>query len=121
MEEYFDVIKRSLELIETIDEGVIYIEEQAAKLRYEEVLQLIRDIEEGVGSIESALTPVFNQLDGHEFVRIADELNSLNAEVVLNYGQGIHERLDGSILQIISVLRNWINESQTRLKSYIAS
>jgi len=58
MKKYHEVIERILQLLETIEEGFIYVKEQLEKLHYEEGFIVIKDAMEAIESIENALKPI---------------------------------------------------------------
>lgn len=63
MNRYSEVSRQILALLETIEEGISYVQNQHIEYCYEEELIILQDMMEGIRSIENALEPMVAQIE----------------------------------------------------------
>ncbi|AJD30477.1 hypothetical protein AAGC94_16300 [Clostridium sporogenes] len=79
MNDYIDVIKKSIELSNVLKEGIDYIKETIVFREYGELDSLVEGIVDSVVYLEKALNPVFLEIKDNEYEKIIKDFkNSLN-------------------------------------------
>lgn len=79
MNDYIDVIKKSIELSNVLKEGIDYIKETIIFREYGELDSLVEGIVDSVVYLEKALNPVFLEIKDNEYEKIIKDFkNSLN-------------------------------------------
>ncbi|MGJ9385227.1 hypothetical protein [Salipaludibacillus sp. CF4.18] len=70
MEKHLDVMKQSLQLSETVLEGLTHVQKQLNEKKYPEAMQLMDDVVGGFASIENSIGPVFEEMNDTELVEV---------------------------------------------------
>ncbi|MBN3345330.1 hypothetical protein CF050_00190 [Clostridium botulinum] len=79
MNDYIEVIKKSIELSNALKEGIDYIKEIIVFREYGELDSLLDGLVDSVAYLEKALKPVFLEIkDNYHEEKIKDFQNSLN-------------------------------------------
>ncbi|EPY2271610.1 hypothetical protein ACXAUS_000395 [Clostridium sporogenes] len=79
MNDYIEVIKKSIELSNVLKEGIDYIKETIIFREYGELDSLLEGIVDSVVYVEKALNPVFLEIKDNEYGKIIKDFqNSLN-------------------------------------------
>ncbi|NFL77450.1 hypothetical protein FDB81_17335 [Clostridium sporogenes] len=79
MNDYIEVIKKSIELSNVLKEGIDYIKETIVFREYGELDSLLEEIVDSVEYVEKALKPVFLEIKYNEYEKIIKDFqNSLN-------------------------------------------
>ena len=79
MNDYIEVIKKSIELSNVLKEGIDYIKETIVFREYGELDSLLEEIVDSVEYVEKALKPVFLEIKDNEYEKIIKDFqNSLN-------------------------------------------
>jgi hypothetical protein len=79
MNDYIEVIKKSIELSNVLKEGIDYIKETIVFREYGELDSLLEGIADSVEYVEKALKPVFLEIKDNEYEKIIKDFqNSLN-------------------------------------------
>ena len=122
MKKYHEVIERILQLLETIEEGFIYVREQLEKLHYEEGLVVLKDAMEAIGSIESALHPIKAKLPENNLDVLTLTIKRNMDNAINSYEQGKEVYLVEQIeKEILPSFLTWKEELQRALKPYVFS
>ena len=87
MDKYIEVIRRILELLETIQEGFKHISVQVQELRYEEAMDMLNDSLDGMESIEDALKPMLKDLPENEIIKLSLEIRTKLQMMLKDYEQ----------------------------------
>ncbi|AUM96464.1 TPA: hypothetical protein LA742_001905 [Clostridium botulinum] len=79
MNDYIEVIKKSIELSNVLKEGIDYIKETIVFREYGELDSLLEGLVDSVVYLEKALNPVFLEIKDNEYEKIIKDFqNSLN-------------------------------------------
>lgn len=120
MEKYHEVIKRTLELLETIREGIQHIQEKLLELRYEEALIMLQDIVEGVASIESAIEPMMTEFVENNIESLTTILKENVSKAVGSYENGKEINMERLAEEgILLAFKKWKLELERVMKAYI--
>lgn len=122
MDKHIEVIQQIFPLLDTLEEGILHIENQLKELRYEEGLMMLQDVMEGIASIESAMQPMDGELaENNISILLLDVKKRING-VVTSYEQGKEINLENQITQeLFPAFLNWKEEIEKALKPYIVS
>src|SRR5690606_37025433 len=122
MKKYHEVIERILQLLETIEEGFIYVQEQLEKLHYEEGFIVIKDAMEAIESIENALKPIKAKLPENDLDDFTAAIKHNMDNAINSYEQGKEVYLVEQIeKEILPSFLTWKEELQRALKPYVFS
>ena len=122
MKKYHEVIERILQLLETIEEGFIYVKEQLEKLHYEEGFIVIKDAMEAIESIENALKPIKAKLPENDLDDFTAAIKHNMDNAINSYEQGKEVYLVEQIeKEILPSFLAWKEELQRALKPYVFS
>ncbi|MCE7793202.1 hypothetical protein K8O68_12315 [Salipaludibacillus sp. CUR1] len=123
MEKYTEVMKHSLQLTETMVEGLSHIQKQLSEGKYLEATQLLTDVISGYASIENSVRPVLialekeGQVEGH----LDDVRKNMGQVVTLleeeDFGT-VQEVIQFTLLPNVKKLKE---EMETVFKPYIVS
>ncbi|ACA54687.1 hypothetical protein ACLD43_07575 [Clostridium botulinum] len=119
MNDYIEVIKKSIELSNVLKEGIDYIKETIVFREYGELDSLLDGLVDSVAYLEKALKPVFLEIKDNEYgKKMKDLQNSLNI---------LKDTLDnGDMDDAISFIENnlfvkyeiWKEHLDSKLKKY---
>jgi uncharacterized protein (UPF0297 family) len=70
MEKDLDVMKQSIELSETVLEGLTHVQKKLNETKYPEAMQMMNDVVGGFASIENSVGPVFADMNDTELVKV---------------------------------------------------
>lgn len=115
----YEVIQRIIELMHTIEEGILHIKKQLTELRYEESLVLFKDSVEGIISIKNALIPL--ELEDNNIDKFYITLNDSIGKVMISYEQGKQQQLYRQVEDIFRDFIIWRDEVETILKPHTLS
>ncbi|MCQ1528612.1 hypothetical protein [Lutispora saccharofermentans] len=122
MGKYHEVIEKSLQLLETTEEGLIYIQKQLEELRYEEAFIVLKDVMEAIASIEDAIYPMKDRLPENDIDILAVSLRESMNKAISSYEQGkeadLKKQISGNILPSF---KNWREEIKRIFVPYIVS
>lgn len=122
MKKYYEVIEKSLQLLETIEEGFIYTQKQLDELRYEEAFTVLKDVMEAVASIEDAMYPLKDKLPENNIDISAVPLRESMSKAISSYEQGKEADLKKQISEnILPAFSNWREEIERIFGPYIVS
>ena len=122
MKKYYEVIERILQLLETIEEGFIYVKEQLEKLHYEEGFIVIKDAMEAIESIENALKPIKAKLPENDLDDFTAAIKHNMDNAINSYEQGKEVYLVEQIeKEILPSFLKWKEELERVLRPYVIS
>ncbi len=122
MGKYHEVIEKSLQLLETTEEGLAYIQNQLEELRYEEAFIVLKDVMEAIASIEDAIYPMKDGLPENDIDILAASLRESMNKAVSSYEQGKEVDLEKQISEnILTSFKNWREEIKRIFAPYVVS
>lgn len=111
-----------LPLLETIEKGLTYIQNQLLELRYEESFILLRDVREGLVSIEISIIPMNNKLADNGIAALLAIVKENIDKSICNYGQGKEINIGSQIAKkLIPAFENLKDEIERVLRPYVVS
>ncbi len=121
MEKHYEVLERTIELLETIGEGFEHVEKQFSELRYEEGFNLLKDAMEAIESIENALASTEGLPENSIKTMGQNLVEGING-VVNSYEESkeaeIEEQISGIVLRDF---KEWKKEIENIIKPYLLS
>jgi len=122
MEKYREVIERILELLNTMEEGLDYVQNQLGELKYEEALIVVKDLIDALDSIDSSIQPMDNKLPQNNISALSSSLKACFDKVVGKFDQN-NEVIIDSLLEkeVIPEFARWREEIDKVLRPYIIS
>ncbi|MGJ9385246.1 hypothetical protein [Salipaludibacillus sp. CF4.18] len=123
MEKHLDVMKQSIQLSETVLEGLTHVQKQLNETKYPEAMQLMDDVVGGFASIENSVGPVFADLNDTELVeaQIGKVRESLEGVVTSLEGHSygtVQEILQFTLIPNVKKLKA---EMETLFEPYLVS
>jgi len=122
MDRYREVIERILELLDTMKEGLDYVQVQLTELKYEEALVVIKDIVDALDSIYNSIQPMESQLPENNLVAFTASIKYNLDNVIKSYEQGkeayVSEQIEKGIVPSFLV---WKKEIERVLRPYVIS
>lgn len=121
MNKYIEVLNKILYLLPTIEEGLNHIKLQISELRYEESLELLKDVMSGISAIEKSLEPI-EKFSRDEIIKLTEDLKMYTLGVIENYDTENKEILQSKIeKEILPTFINWKQALEDALKPYTLS
>jgi len=122
MEQYIEVIKEILPLLDTMEEGAYHVKKQLSTLRYEEALGLLQDMMLGIDSIENAIQPMMDRLKENSIEIIGATLKENVSKIITSYENGQVVTLEEQVEEkILPGFKAWKEEIEITLRPYIIS
>lgn len=122
MEKYQEVIEHTLELLSTIEEGVLYAQKQALELNYEGALTILQDAMEGINCIENAIEPMKDELAANNIDTTLMTLKDKLSALIEHNGRKQPTDLENQVSKVIlPCYISWKTEVEKTLKTYIVS
>lgn len=87
MEKYLDIIRRVLELSDTVLEGLRYVQARLDKGDFIQTFEMLNDVVSGINSMVGALQPMMEDELADSLVPLTDELNRALDTLVTAYEQ----------------------------------
>lgn len=75
-EKYYEVVRRSLELLDTIQEALLYVTGSVGKDEYQTILALFNDVVEAIRNVDFSLDPIISGLNDETLIASAYQLVS---------------------------------------------
>lgn len=117
-----EVILSILELLETMEEGIEYIEEKLQNLDIESSTTVLQDTINAFSAIEAAVTPMVDQLEENEILEKTEELKGSFNRLVKEYEKDNGQEFTQiNQLSLKPVFENWKTEIELRLRPYVVS
>jgi len=122
IERYHEVIERILELLDTMKEGLDYIQTQLSELKYEEALVVMKDLIDALDSIDSSIQPMENELPQNEIGVLTASLKLCLNKAVGSFDQNNGVNIDSIVeKEVIPEFTSWREEIEKVLRPYIIS
>lgn len=122
IEKHYEVIKKVLELLDTIEEGFEHVQKHLIELQYENAFVVMNDIIQGISSIGRAIQPMMDKLPQNDINTLLGDINKGMKKVVSNFEQGKEVNIQNQIVvEILPAFNNWKNELEKILKPYLSS
>lgn len=122
IEKYREVIERILELLDTMEEGLDFIQNQLSELKYEEALVVLNDVIDAVFSIDSSIQPMEKMLPQNDINELSLLFRESLNKAVERYNQNNEVNIDGLLQkEIIPQFKRWREEVEKVLRHYIVS
>lgn len=122
MEKYTEVIHKILELTETMQEGLDYIDRQLSDLKYEQACAVLADIVEAEERIQDSLKMMANELQDNCIEDCTNELRSILGKTMQYYENGEAAKMQDTVETcLIPVYRKWRDEIRRALEPYVLS
>ncbi|MCT4605049.1 MAG: hypothetical protein N4A64_02945 [Marinisporobacter sp.] len=122
MKKYYDVIYKIFDLLQTIEDGLVYIQDKMKELKIEEAFQILNDIICGMESIETAMEPLMKKLIENDLeIRIEyfrESLYALTYDYKKNNGNYIMKILE---FQVFPCFNRWKTQLENCLRPYVLS
>ncbi|ABR46959.1 conserved hypothetical protein [Alkaliphilus metalliredigens QYMF] len=116
------VIKTSLELLETMEEGLVYIKGKLNELKTEETINVLLDLTNAFASIEQSINPILLKLEKNDMPIKTDVLRDALDVMIKEYENTKGQRAV-EIMQFTlePAFKNWKREVEETLRPYIVS
>lgn len=122
MEKYYDVIERTMELLETINEGLLYTEKQIEELRYEGTFELLKDSKVAIESIEKALAPLKSEFTKNSIDELYNNMIDSFNEIIENFEENKKMEIGIQIKEeVVPEFGEWKEEIIRILNPFILS
>lgn len=117
-----DVIKNTLDLLETMEEGLTYIKQKLKELNTEVTVTVLADTINAFSAIEKSINPMLEELASNEIVEKADKLKRAFDIMVNQYENNSGQKaLEIIQLTLEPSFKSWKVELERVLKPYIVS
>ncbi|ABR46962.1 hypothetical protein Amet_0737 [Alkaliphilus metalliredigens QYMF] len=116
-EQEIEVIKNTLELLETMEEGLMYIKGKLKELKTEETINVLLDLTNAFASIEGSLNSILPKLEDNSITVRMDKLkNALN--VMIKEYENTKGQRAVEIMQFTlePAFKNWKREVEETLR-----
>jgi len=117
-----EVIKNTLDLLETMEEVMNYVKNKLKELNIEGTITLLTDLITAFIQVEKSLLPMMNKLRQNQILEKTDKLRIAFDSMVKEYenskGQRAYEIMQFTLNPAFS---NWRQELENTLKPYILS
>ena len=115
-----EVSYRMLELLFTVDEALVHIEQQLLELRLEESLLLFQDVATAIGSISASLLPLLKEEEDVLFLQTLSPLRESISCLVDGYEQEDLQAVQTVLAsRLRPAYREWREEVERRLRPFV--
>lgn len=122
MEKHIDVMKQSVELSETILEGLQHIQKLLGEGKFEETMSMFEDIVSAFSTMQQSLTPVTEKLENQEIDAKAIKVQAALELVVTAYEAKSHGKVQEIIqFTLTPQLKKWKEALEKTFQPYIIS
>ncbi|NEZ45883.1 hypothetical protein FDF74_01505 [Clostridium niameyense] len=119
MNDYIDVIKKTIQLSSTLKDGIEYIREGLIFKEYDEVEKVIEDTITAVVVIEKALNPVLLEIKGEKIKKSLEDLRKNLNSLEESFNAGNTDESFNIIQRKLFPMYNVLEDSLNRdLKKY---
>lgn len=120
MDKYLDVIRRTLQLSETILEGLAYIQAGLKAGEFEKTKTMFAEVIEGIYKIQQSLSAFLSELPANEIAALNGKLKNSLDGVVSAYEQKKAAQLKGKMEEeLLPVFEQWQEELKRCLRPYL--
>ncbi|WP_053955791.1 hypothetical protein [Inediibacterium massiliense] len=116
-----EVIQKTLDLLETMEEGIVYVKEKLEQLNIEATITVMTDLITAFIEIEKSITPILEKQDNkikEATYKLRNALDTMVKEYETTKGQKSVEIMQ---LNIEPAFKNWKKELEKTLRPYIVS
>lgn len=122
MEKHIDVMKQSVELSETILEGLQHIQKLLGEGKFEETMSMFEDVVSAFSTMQQSLTPVTEKLENQEIDAKAIKVQADLELVVSAYEAKSHGKVQEIIqFTLTPQLKKWKEALEKTFQPYIIS
>lgn len=122
MEKHIDVMKQSVELSETILEGLQHIQKLLGEGKFEETMSMFEDIVSAFSTMQQSLTLVTEKLENHQIDSTSNKVQDGLELVVSAYEAKSHGKVQEIIQFTLSPqVKKWKEELEKAFQPYIVS
>lgn len=122
MERYIDVMKQSVELSETILDGLQHIQKLLGEGKFEEIMSMFEDVVSAFSTMQQSLTPVTEKLENQEIDAKAIKVQAALELVVSAYEAKSHGKVQEIIqFTLTPQLKKWKEALEKTFQPYIIS
>lgn len=122
MEKYYEVIERTLQLLETLEAGLLHSQNLITNKQYEESFHMIQDITEGISTIEEVLVPVYEEVqDRSNLEFLGSNFRTFLSTTIKCYEEKTTERLEVSLKGTLANYKLWKEELEKTLQPFLLS
>ena len=115
-----EVSYRMLELLFTVDEALVHMEQQLLELRLEESLLLFQDVATAIGSISASLLPLLKEEEDVLFLQTLSPLRESISCLVDGYEQEDLQAVQTVLAsRLRPAYREWREEVERRLRPFV--
>lgn len=120
MDKYLDVIRRTLQLSETILEGLTYIQANLDLGEFEKTKTMFTDVIEGIYQIQQSISAFLSELPANEIAALNGKLKNSLDGVVSAYEQKKAAQLKEKMEEeLLPVFEQWQEELRRCLRPYL--
>jgi len=117
-----EVIRQSLDLSNTIGEGIQYVKLRFEAGHFEETLTLFQNVIEALLSIQKAVQPLVSNLSSNQLEYCSDNINSALQGIITAFEEGNRSMISGLIEQsLLPAYYKWQEELERCFVPHIAS
>jgi len=122
IEKYREIIERILELLNTMEEGLEFIQIGLSELKYEEAQIVLKDVIDAVHSIDSSIQPMQSGLPQNNISTLSSLLKKSLDKALERFDQN-NELNINSLLEneTYPAFKSWREEIEKVLRPYILS
>ncbi len=117
-----EVISNILNLLDIMEEGLSYIKEKIMELNKEAAMTVLSDTLAAFSSIETAITPMLDELEENQILEkteiLREKLDIMVREYEKEDGQMFYEIIQFSLEP---AFKGWKEEIELRIRPYVAS
>lgn len=122
MENKIQVVQKSLILLNTMEEGLVYIKQQIREMKSEATIIVLRDIIKAFATIETAIAPILLELKENNIIEKMDILRKALDRIVKEYEwKQIQKALEIIQFSLEPAFKNWKEQMEEVLRPYTAS
>lgn len=120
MDKYLDVIRKTLQLSETILEGLTYIQANLDLGEFEKTKTMFTDVIEGIYQIQQSISAFLSELPANEIAALNGKLKNSLDGVVSAYEQKKAAQLKEKMEEeLLPVFEQWQEELKRCLRPYL--
>lgn len=122
MERYLNIIQRSLELLGTMEEGIVYMQDKVQTGEYEASILIMQDVLVAYSVVERSLSPVFENLSSNEIEKLGSKLRGALQQLIFVYEQKMWGEVESTLSHVfVPCYKAWKQEVEKRLQLYTIS
>ncbi|QGG48876.1 hypothetical protein [Heliorestis convoluta] len=122
MKDQTDILRRILELSETIEEGLEHIHSQLKKGKIESTITLMEDVLTGYAEVEKSIQAILPELSSNELGNISSKLQKAFDLIIGHYENGRVNKV-GEVMQfnLLPTYKAWRHEARRVLEPSVVA